>query len=35
MALNGLDINTLDDVEVACLVYALYKKTQQRKEKKK
>lgn len=35
MALNGLDINTLDDVEAACLVYALYKRMQQRKERKK
>lgn len=35
MALNGLDINTLDDVEAACLAYALYKRLQRRKERKK
>ncbi|XP_025192609.1 uncharacterized protein LOC112592671 [Melanaphis sacchari] len=35
MALNGLDINTLDDVEAACLVYELYKRMQQCKERKK
>jgi hypothetical protein len=35
MALNGLDMNTLDDVEAACLVYALYRRLQKRKERKK
>jgi hypothetical protein len=35
MALNGLHINTLDDVEAARLVYALHKKLQQRRERKK
>jgi hypothetical protein len=35
MALNGLDINTLDDVEAACLIYAFYKRLQQHKERKK
>jgi hypothetical protein len=35
MTLNGLYINTLDDVEAACLVYVLYKRLEQRKERKK
>jgi len=36
MALNRLDIlSTLDDVEATCLVYALYKRLQNRKKTKK
>jgi hypothetical protein len=35
MALNGLDINALADMEAACLVYALYKRLRKRKERKK